>query len=105
MGLAAKALDTSAEGLMADAGLKLVGQSSLKAALDLDWGAPTARASALRLVLEEVERWQSWLGQQQRLAAQEPSMQEMLETIAQIVAQDTEPDPEGGPSARASSST
>ena len=27
-------------------------------------------------------------------------MQEILETIAQIVAQDTEPDPEGGPSAR-----
>ena len=100
VGLAAKALDTSAEGLMAAAGLKLVGQSSLKAALDLDWGAPTARASALRLVLEEVERWKSWLGQQQRLAAQEPSMQEILETIAQIVAQDTEPDPEGGPSAR-----
>src|SRR6266436_34333 len=100
VGLAAKALDTSAEELMADAGLELVGQSSLKAALDLDWGAPTARASALRLVLEEVERWTNWLEQQQRLAAQEPPMQAMLETIAQIVAQDTEPDPEGGPGAR-----
>lgn len=85
---------------MEDAGLELVGQSSLKAALDLDWGAPTARASALRLVLEEVERWQHWLEQQQRLSAQEPPMQEMLETIGQIVAQDTEPDPEGGPGAR-----
>src|SRR5216683_2879109 len=30
----------------------------------------------------------------------EPLMQAMLETIAQIVAQDTEPDPEGGPGAR-----
>jgi len=100
VGLAAKELGTSAEGLMEEAGLELVGQSSLKAALDLDWGAPTARASALRLVLEEVERWKSWLEQQQRLSAQEPPMQEMLETIAQIVAQDTEPDPEGGPGAR-----
>src|SRR4249919_4292112 len=53
VGLAAKALGTAAEVLMADAGRELVGQSSLKAALDLDWGAPTARASALRLVLEE----------------------------------------------------
>jgi len=77
-----------------------VGQSSLKAALDLDWGAPTARASALRLVLEEVERWKSWLEQQQRLSAQEPPMQEVLETRGQIVAQDTEPDPEGGPGVR-----
>src|SRR6516225_7592233 len=100
VGLAAKALGTSAEVLMAEAGLGLVGQSSLKAALDLDWGAPTARASALRLVLEEVARWQSWLEQQQRLSAQEPPMQEVLETLDQIVAQDTEPDPEGGPGVR-----
>ena len=100
VGLAAKARDTSAEELMADAGLELVGQSSLKAALDLDWGAPTARASALRLVLEEVERWTNWLEQQQRLAAQAPPMQEVLETIEQMVAQDTEPDPEGGPGRR-----
>src|SRR6266849_5716010 len=85
---------------MAEAGLELVGQSSLKAALDLDWGAPTARASALRLVLAEVERWKNWLEQQQRLAAQAPPMQEVLETIEQIVAQDTEPDPEGGPGRR-----
>ena len=40
VGLAAKALATSAEVLMAEAGLALVGQSSLKAALALDWGAP-----------------------------------------------------------------
>ena len=37
-GLAAQALDTSAEVLVEDAGLTLVGHSSLKAALDLDWG-------------------------------------------------------------------
>src|SRR6266446_6047334 len=100
VGLAARALGTSAEVLREDAGLELVGQSSLKAALDLDWGAPTARASALRLVLEEVARWKHWLAQQQRLSAQEPPMQEMLETIDQIVTQDTEPDPEEGPGAR-----
>ena len=39
--LAAKALGTSVEVRMADAGLPLVGQSSLKAALDRAWGAPT----------------------------------------------------------------
>ena len=99
VGLAAKALDTSAEGLMAAAGLELVGQSSLKAALDRDGGAPTARASALRLVLAEGERWKSWL-EQQHLAAQESPRQAVLESIEQIVAQDTAPDPEGGPGAR-----
>jgi Transposase DDE domain/Transposase domain (DUF772) len=100
VGLAAKELGRATEAIMADAGLELVGQSSLKAALDLDWGAPTARASALRLVLEEVERWQSWLEQPQCLSAQTPPMQEMLETIGQMVVQDTEPDPAGGPGAR-----
>jgi hypothetical protein len=85
---------------MAEARRALVGQSRRKAALDLDWGAPTARASALRLVLAEVERWKNWLEPPPRLATQESPRQEVLETIAQMVAQDTEPDPEGGPGRR-----
>ena len=99
-GLAAKAVETSAEGLLADAGLELVGQSSLPAALERAWGAPTARASARRLVLEEGERGQNWLEQPQRLAVQEPPLPAVLETIEQRLAQATEPDLEGGPGAR-----
>jgi hypothetical protein len=98
--LAAQELDTSADAIMADAGLLLVGHSSLKAALDLDWGASTARERALRLVLEEVERWKQWLEQQQSLSAHEPPMKEMMATIGQIIAQDTEPDPDGSPGGR-----
>jgi len=100
VGLAAQELDTSAEAILVDAGLVLVGQRSLKAALDLDWGKPTAREHALRLVLAEVERWHSWLTQQQHLSVHEPPLQEVMDTIAQIVTQDTEPDPTGGPGAR-----
>jgi len=88
------------ETLVGEAELMLVGRSSLKAALDLDWGQPTAREHALRLVLEEVERWKRWLEQQPGLAGQEPRMQEVMDTVAQIVAQDTEPDPTGGPGGR-----
>jgi hypothetical protein len=97
VGLAAQELGTAAEALLADAGLVLVGQSSLKAALDLDWGVPAARAHALRLVLAEVARWQRWLEQQQHLSVHEPPLKEVMDTIAQIVTQDTEPDPTGGP--------
>jgi hypothetical protein len=57
VGLAAAELGTSATALIEEADLALVGHSRLKAALDLDWGEPTARARALCLVLEEVERW------------------------------------------------
>ena len=54
VGLAAHALETSAEAVVESAGLTLVGHSSLKATWILDWGEPRARARALGLVLEEV---------------------------------------------------
>jgi hypothetical protein len=100
VGLAAQELGTSAEMVVADAGLTLVGHSSLKAALDLDWGEPRARERALGLVLEEVARWQHWLARQQTLATEQPPLKEVMETITQIVTQDTEPDPGGGPGRR-----
>jgi hypothetical protein len=100
VGVAARELGTSAEALVEEAGLVLVGHSSLKAALDLDWGAPQAREQALHLVLEEVDRWKRWLEQQHTLSAHAPPLQEMMDTIGQIVAQDTEPDPTGGPGGR-----
>jgi Transposase DDE domain/Transposase domain (DUF772) len=99
VGVAATKLETSAEALVEAAGLVLVGHSSLKAALDLDWGEPTARAQALRCVLEEVEWWESWL-EQQHLSVHEPPLKDVMDTIAQIVTQDIEPDPDGGPGVR-----
>jgi Transposase DDE domain/Transposase domain (DUF772) len=97
VGLAARELGASAEAILEEAALVLVGHSSLKAALDLDWGQAQARAQALRLVLEEVDRWEKWLEQHQRLSAAAPPMKDVMDTIAQIVTQDTEPDPVGGP--------
>src|SRR5262249_43373536 len=56
VGLVAQALGTSVDVLVEEAGRTWVGHSSLKAALDLDWGEPRAKEQALRLVLEEVDR-------------------------------------------------
>src|SRR6516162_5072284 len=81
VGLAAQVLDTSAEAVAADAGLTLLGHSSLKAALDLDWGEPSARERALGLVLEEVGRWQRWLEQQHALATQAPPIKEVMAVL------------------------
>ena len=100
VGLAAQELGTSAEAVVEAAGLSLMGHSSLKAALDLDWGEPSARARALGVVLEEVARWQHWLEQQPPLAAEQPPLKEVMETIMQIITQDTEPESGGGPGAR-----
>jgi hypothetical protein len=98
--LAAQVQGTAPDARLEEAGLGLVGHSSLKAALDLDWGEPQAREQALRLVLEEVDRWKRWLEQHQSLAVAESPLQEVMETISQIVTQDTEPDPDGAPGGR-----
>src|SRR5438874_10328233 len=74
VGLAARALGTSTGVLLEEAGLVLVGHSSLKAAMDLDWGQPKAREQALCLVLAEIERWQKWLEQHQRLVEEVPPL-------------------------------
>jgi hypothetical protein len=100
VGVAAAALGTSAAALIEEADLALVGHSRLKAALDLEWGEPTARARALCLVLEEVARWKRWLEQQSCLSVHEPPMQEVMATIDQMIAQDTAPDPDGSPGGR-----
>jgi hypothetical protein len=100
VGLVAQEQGLSTDMLLEEAGLTLVGYSSLKAALDLDWGAPGAKAKALRLVLEEVDRWKRWLEQHQSLGAPASPLQDVMDTLAQIVEQDTEPDPEGGPGGR-----
>jgi Transposase DDE domain len=97
VGLAVRALGVPAEAMLAEAGLVLVGHRSLKAALDLDWGQPQAREQALRWVLAEVERWQKWLEQHQRLVEDVPPLKDVLDTIAQMVTQDTAPAPDGGP--------
>lgn len=100
VGLVAQTLGTSVDVLLEEAGLTLVGHSSLKAALDLNWGKPGAKEQALRLVLEEVDRWKRWLEQHQQLSAPQSPLREVMETLVQIVEQDTEPDPEGGPGGR-----
>jgi len=45
----------------------------------------STRARALGLVLDEVARWHQWLEQQQTLAAQEPPLKEVMDTITQII--------------------
>jgi Transposase DDE domain/Transposase domain (DUF772) len=100
VGLAAHALGTSTAAVVADAGLTLGGHSRLTAALALDGGEPSARERARGLVLEEVARWQRWLAQPPPLAAEQPPLKAGMKTITQIIAQDTEPDPGGGPGGR-----
>jgi hypothetical protein len=97
VGLAAQAWGASVEAILEEAGVILVGHSSLKAALDLDGGQPQARAQALRVVLAEVERWKKWLEHHPRLVEEVPPLQDGMDTLTPIGMQDTAPAPDGGP--------
>lgn len=83
--------------------VSVFGASSVKAVLDVDWREPSARAKALRTLLEQFERLQKWLRTRfDDLALQRPPLSERIETVERIIEQDTEPDPDhpGNGSAR-----
>lgn len=77
------------------AGAALLGPSSLKAALDVDWDEPAQRAWALGVVLEV-------LGQVEAAVARVPAgpAHDALAVAQQVAAQDVEPGPGGRPQLR-----
>jgi hypothetical protein len=93
---AAKAWGQGADTVRSDAGLTLLGGSSLKAALDIDWDDPTQQAAALTRLLDEVRRLREWVERTIPDKVGEPEMRQALALLEQVIAQDLEPDPEGG---------
>jgi len=93
---AASVLEVSAQQVRELAGLQLLGGSSLKASLDIDWDNVHERSEALRRLLEEVQRLRGWL--EQRLGSQlnEPPLEQALAQLERVIEQDLEPDPSGG---------
>lgn len=93
------------EGLDSDqvieaAGLKVVGGSSVKARLDIDWDDDAAKKEALQRLLEDVELFRAWI--ETRPAArldktlENSALVDATKQLDRLVAQDTEPDPDGG---------
>ena len=93
---AAVAADRDAAQVMKDAGLVLVGQSSVKAALDIDWDDDAAKHEALQRLLAEVQRLRAWVDHNLADAKEQPLLKEALALLAKVVEQDLEPDPDGG---------
>jgi hypothetical protein len=92
---AAKALQTTRDAVLRDAGVTLVGASSLKAALDIDWTDPTAQADALARLLADVDRLEAWVATSVPVA-DAPPVQAALTALRRVVTQDLEPDPTTG---------
>ena len=74
--------------LAREAGAAVLGGSSLKAALDLDWDDPAAREQALLIVLEQLAAVEHWLAGQPVLMREESTVPAALATAHQVEAQD-----------------
>jgi transposase len=81
-------------------GAALVGGSSLKAALDLDWDDPSARDQALALVLEALTAFEGWLDRHPEVIVAQPEVLTSLATAAQVREQDLVSTDTGTPALR-----
>lgn len=77
------------------AGLTVVGAGSVKARLDIDWNDKEAQKQALRRLMQEAQRLQSWLEQQCEELAGDDEVQAAQQMLRRVIDQDTEPDPDG----------
>ncbi len=94
---AAAVTGRSAQEVRDEAKLTLLGQSSLKAALDIDWDDPDEQHRALQELMGEVARMKTWLEKEleEDEVSQSP-LREALEQLERVVDQDLEPDPDRG---------
>lgn len=81
--------------LAAELELSVVGATSVKAALDVDWRLPTARNDALQELLAQFESLKAWLESQftngELLV---PPLSDAVALVEEFIEQDTEPDPD-----------
>jgi hypothetical protein len=92
---AAHVLGVDAEHVRAEAKLELLGKSSVKAALDIDWDDEDQQRCALGRLLDEVKRLRAWLASKLPDQLAQPPLKEALALLERLIAQDLEPDPSG----------
>lgn len=93
---AADLLGWPVEKVATAAGIPVLLESSVKKALDVEWSAPDAKAQALNTLVCQIESLERWVREKLPEQRQKPPLKEHVETLAQVRAQDLEPDPSGG---------
>lgn len=84
-----------------EAGAKIVANSSLKAALDLDWDDPNAKVEALTTILQVLNQVEARIAEQSNLDRSTTELVEKSLTDARIIeAQDVEMEEDGNPKLR-----
>jgi len=84
------------EEIRRQAGTKLLGHSSVKAALDIDWDDKAEQQHALERLLDDAAALRAWVTKNLEWEAKAPPVKEALDLLALVIQQDIEPDPDGG---------
>jgi len=92
---AAQVLSIKPAEVVASAKLQLLGGSSLKGTLDIDWDDAQQQQHALGQLLNEVKRLREWLAVKLTDQINQPPLKEALALVERIIEQDLEPDPNG----------
>lgn len=82
------------------AGIPVLLDSSVKKALDVEWSDPDAKAAAIKDLTGQVASLTRWVEKNLAEELGKPPLKEHVDTLAQIVSQDLEPDPDGGGGSR-----
>lgn len=93
---AAELLGWTVERVCREARAPLLAESSVKKALDLDWSDPAQKASAARVLAMQLGSLQEWIATNLKQELKKPPLKDELDTLAQLIHQDLEPDPDGG---------
>lgn len=93
---AAAVAELTADEVRKQAGTTLLGHSSIKAALDIDWDDTTQRHEALERLLTDVQSLRTWVREHLAEHAKQPPLKQALDLLVRVVEQDIEPDPDGG---------
>lgn len=90
------ALDVEEAEVIEQAKLTVLHADSVKAALDIDWNDEDEQRTALKQLLDEVSRLESWVARRAKKEAGVPPLKDALVLLRRVVEQDTEPDPPDG---------
>ncbi len=88
-------LGVDVEEVCQQADVPLLTASSIKAGLDIDWSAPTAKANALNKLCRQLDRLVSWVARQPTQCIDAP-LARYIEALTQVREQDLEPSADGG---------
>jgi Transposase DDE domain/Transposase domain (DUF772) len=96
----ASKLDVDFDEAARRAGVPLLTGNSVKAMLDTDWDDEAQKKKALERLMGELDSLKSFLERELKAAMEQPPIDRQWAVVQQIVAQDIEPDPDGGAGAR-----